>query len=95
MTETIPQPRTDAAADQNEDTAPSLQNRACSSAPRCASRRNAVRRGLSQPTSQVRAHRHTAPPGRQRRKKVSRPRSVAAWSIMGTAAGLTADLQPG
>src|SRR3984957_13622223 len=94
MTETIPQPRTQAAADQIEETVPES---AKPGLPVLAPPRiepNAVRRGLTQTQSRV----LRTGMGATRAKKSaarSQPLSFGGLVVMGTAAGLSADLSPG
>ncbi|MGH3169972.1 MAG: hypothetical protein ACRDN0_29330, partial [Trebonia sp.] len=91
MTETIPQPRV-------------AEEAACGDSPAVGAgllvyaplriEANAVRRGLTQPTSQVQ---RTGMGATRSRKSAaqSQPGPFGAMVVMGTAAGLTADLSPG
>src|ERR1700749_1687939 len=94
MTETIPQPRTEAAADQTEEGAPESAKPGLLVLAPLRLGANAVRRGLTNPP------RHVRHPGRgtTRARKAavkSQPLSFGAMVVMGTAAGLSADLSPG
>src|ERR1700722_10599718 len=94
MTETIPQPRTQAAADQIEETVPESAKPGLPvlAPPRIEA--NAVRRGLTQAQSRV----LRTGMGATRAKKSaarSQPLTFGAMVVMGTAAGLSADLSPG
>ena len=98
MTETIPQPRT-AAADQTEDAAASSPETANPGAGLLVLaplrlEANAVRRGLTRPTSHVL---HTGMGATRASKSVSKsqPDPFGAMVVMGTAAGLSDDLSPG
>ena len=94
MTETIPQPRTEAAADHIEDTAPESAKPGLLVFAPLRIEANAVRRGLTQPTSHV----LRTGMGSTRAKKSavkSQPHSFGATVVMGTAAGLSDDLSPG
>ena len=93
MTETIPQPRT-AAADHVEDSAPESAKPGLLVLAPLRLEANAVRRGLTNPTSRV------LPTGmgaaRARRSAGKRqPQPFGAMVVMGTAAGLGDDLSPG
>ena len=94
MTETIPQPRTAAAADHNEEGAPESAKPGLLVLAPLRLEANAVRRGLTNPTSHVR---HTGIGATRARKSAgkSQPLSFGAMVVMGTAAGLSADLCPG
>ena len=102
MTETIPQPRTAAAADQIDDdaAASALSVKQGSGAGLLVFaplrlEANAVRRGLTKPTSTVR---HTGM-GTTRARKSAEKSNLESFggpvAVMGTAAGLAADLSPG
>jgi 4-hydroxy-3-methylbut-2-enyl diphosphate reductase len=94
MTETIPQPRTEAAADQIEDTAPASAKPGLLVLAPLRLEANAVRRGLTQPTSHV----LRTGMGATRAKKSAgkrTPHPFGAMVVMGTAAGLSDDLTPG
>ena len=94
MTETIPQPRTEAAADQIEDTAPASAKPGLLVLAPLRLEANAVRRGLTQPTSHV----LRTGMGATRAKKSAgkrTPHPFGAMVVMGTAAGLSDDLSPG
>src|ERR1700722_17735354 len=94
MTETIPQPRTEAAADQTEEGAPESAKPGLLVLAPLRLEANAVRRGLTNPTSHVL---HTGMGTTRARKAAgkSQPLSFGAMVVMGTAAGLSADLSPG
>jgi 4-hydroxy-3-methylbut-2-enyl diphosphate reductase len=94
MTETIPQPRTEAAADHNEESAPESAKPGLLVLAPLRLEANAVRRGLTNPASRVQ---HTGMGAtRARRSAVkSQPLSFGAMVVMGTAAGLSTDLSPG
>jgi 4-hydroxy-3-methylbut-2-enyl diphosphate reductase len=94
MTETIPQPRTQAAADQTEDTAPASAKPGLLVLSPLRLEANAVRRGLTQPTSHVR---RTGMGAARARKSAGKrtPHPFGAMVVMGTAAGLSDDLSPG
>jgi 4-hydroxy-3-methylbut-2-enyl diphosphate reductase len=94
MTETIPQPRTHPAADQNEDNAPESAKPGLLVLAPLRIEANAVRRGLTQTQSRV----LRTGMGATRAKKSaagSSTHSFGAMVVMGTAAGLSADLSPG
>jgi 4-hydroxy-3-methylbut-2-en-1-yl diphosphate reductase len=94
MTETIPQPRTVVAADRIEDTAPESAKPGLLVFAPLRIEANAVRRGLTRPDSLV----LRTGMGSTRAKKSagkSQPHSFGATVVMGTAAGLSADLAPG
>ncbi|MGH3249475.1 MAG: 4-hydroxy-3-methylbut-2-enyl diphosphate reductase, partial [Trebonia sp.] len=98
MTETIPQPRTE-AADQTEDAAASSPETANPGAGLLVLaplrfEANAVRRGLTRPTSHVL---HTGMGTTRARKSADKgtPHPFGATVVMGTAAGLSDDLSPG
>src|ERR1700722_2303500 len=94
MTETIPQPRTQAAADQIEETVPESAKPGLLVLAPLRIEANAVRRGLTQTQSLV----LRTGMGATRAKKAvagSNPHSFGAMVVMGTAAGLSADLSPG
>src|ERR1700758_4702481 len=85
MTETIPQPRTEAAADQTEDTAPESAKPGLLVLSPLRLEANAVRRGLTQPTSHV----LRTGMGATRAKKSAgnrTPDPFGAMVVMGTAA---------
>jgi 4-hydroxy-3-methylbut-2-en-1-yl diphosphate reductase len=94
MTETIPQPRAEAAADQNEEGAPESAKPGLLVLAPLRLEASAVRRGLTDPTSHVL---HTGMGATRARKSAgkSQPLSFGAMVVMGTAAGLSADLSPG
>ena len=95
MTETIPQPRTEAAADQIEDSAaPESAKPGLLILAPLRIEANAVRRGLTKSTSHVR---HVGMGAARARKSVgkSQPGPFGAMVVMGTAAGLGDDLSPG
>src|ERR1700728_383022 len=100
MTETIPQQRTEEAADQTDDAAaPALSSKQGASAGLLVLaplrlEANAVRRGLTQPSSRVM---HTGLGATRARKSAgkSQPHPFGAMIVMGTAAGLSDDLTPG
>ena len=94
MTETIPQPRTEVAADQIEDTAPESAKPGLLVLAPLRIEANAVRRGLTRPTSQVLRTGMGATRARKSAVK-SQPHSFGAMVVMGTAAGLSDDLSPG
>jgi 4-hydroxy-3-methylbut-2-en-1-yl diphosphate reductase len=94
MTETIPQPRTVVAADRIEDTVPESAKPGLLVFAPLRIEANAVRRGLTGPGSQV----LRTGMGSTRAKKSaakSQPNSFGATVVMGTAAGLSDDLNPG
>ncbi len=94
MTETIPQPRTEAAADHIEESAPESAKPGLLVLAPLRLEANAVRRGLANPTSRVL---HTGMGATRARKSAgkSKPLSFGAMVVMGTAAGLSTDLSPG
>ncbi len=94
MTETIPQPRTEAAADHTEESAPESAKPGLLVLAPLRLEANAVRRGLTNPASHVQ---HTGMGATRARKSAvkSQPLSFGAMVVMGTAAGLSADLSPG
>ena len=93
MTETIPQPRT-AAADHIEDSAPESAKPGLLVLAPLRLEANAVRRGLTNPTSRVLQTGMGA--ARARRSAGKRqPHPFGAMVVMGTAAGLGDDLSPG
>jgi 4-hydroxy-3-methylbut-2-en-1-yl diphosphate reductase len=94
MTETIPQPRTEAAADHTEESAPESAKPGLLVLAPLRLEANAVRRGLTSPTSRVQ---HTGMGATRARKSAvkSQPLSFGAMVVMGTAAGLSTDLSPG
>jgi 4-hydroxy-3-methylbut-2-enyl diphosphate reductase len=94
MTETIPQPRTEAAADHTEESAPESAKPGLLVLAPLRLEANAVRRGLTNPTSRVL---HTGMGATRARKSAgkSKPLTFGAMVVMGTAAGLSADLSPG
>jgi 4-hydroxy-3-methylbut-2-enyl diphosphate reductase len=95
MTETIPQPRTEVAADQFEDSAPESAKPGLLVLSPLRLEANAVRRGLTQPTSHVL---HTGMGTTRARKSVEKgqpPSFRGGVVVMGTAASLSDDLHPG
>ena len=94
MTETIPQPRTEAAADHIEESAPESAKPGLLVLAPLRLEANAVRRGLANPASRVL---HTGMGATRARKSAgkSKPLSFGAMVVMGTAAGLSTDLSPG
>jgi 4-hydroxy-3-methylbut-2-enyl diphosphate reductase len=95
MTETIPQPRTEAAADQIEDSAaPESAKPGLLILAPLRIEANAVRRGLTKSTSHVR---HAGMGAARARKSVGKSQQgpFGAMVVMGTAAGLGDDLSPG
>jgi 4-hydroxy-3-methylbut-2-en-1-yl diphosphate reductase len=99
MTETIPQPRTAAAADQI-DAAASTAAQPESAKPGLLVlaplrlEANAVRRGLTQPGSRVK-HAGLGPARAGKTAGQSHAQPFGALVVMGTAAGLSDDLSPG
>jgi 4-hydroxy-3-methylbut-2-enyl diphosphate reductase len=93
MTETIPQPR-NAAADNIGDSAPESAKPGLLVFAPLRIEANAVRRGLTRPTSRVL---HAGMGATRARKSAGRsqPKSFGAMVVMGTAAGLADDLSPG
>jgi 4-hydroxy-3-methylbut-2-enyl diphosphate reductase len=93
MTETIPQPR-NAAADNSGDSAPESAKPGLLVFAPLRIEANAVRRGLTRPTSRVL---HAGMGATRARKSAGRsqPKSFGAMVVMGTAAGLSDDLRPG
>ena len=94
MTETIPHSRTEGAADQIEETVPESAKPGLLVLAPLRIEVNAVRRGLTKSTSRV----LRTGMGATRAKKSaarSNPLSFGAMVVMGTAAGLSADLSPG
>ena len=94
MTETIPHPRTDGAADQIELAAPESAKPGLLVLAPLRIEANAVRRGLTKASSRV----LRTGMGATRAKKSaagSSTHSFGAMVVMGTAAGLSADLSPG
>src|SRR5580693_4651040 len=91
MTETIPQPRVAEGAAFNDS--PALETGLLVLAP-LRFEASAVRRGLTQPTSHVQ---RTGMGAARSRKSTSqsKPGPFSAMVVMGTAAGLAADLSPG
>jgi 4-hydroxy-3-methylbut-2-enyl diphosphate reductase len=91
MTETIPQPRI--AEEAAFGDSPAVASGLLVYAP-LRFEANAVRRGLTQPTSQIQ---RTGLGATRSRKSAaqSKPGSFSAMVVMGTAAGLAADLSPG
>jgi 4-hydroxy-3-methylbut-2-enyl diphosphate reductase len=91
MTETIPKPR--AAEEAAFTESPAVETGLLVLAP-LRLEANAVRRGLTQPTSHVR---RTGMGATRSRKSAaqSKPGPFSAMVVMGTAAGLAADLSPG
>src|ERR1700735_1424223 len=95
MTETIPQPRTEVAADQTEDTAaPESAKPGLLVLSPLRIEANAVRRGLSKSTSRVIHTGMGATRGRKSAGKIGQ-NPFGALVVMGTAAGLGDDLSPG
>ncbi len=94
MTEAIPQPRTEVAADQFEDSAPASAKPGLLVLAPLRLEANAVRRGLTRPGSQVL---HTGMGATRARKSADKrpPHPFGAMVVMGTAAGLSDDLSPG
>jgi 4-hydroxy-3-methylbut-2-en-1-yl diphosphate reductase len=100
MTETIPQPRTEAAADHTEETVieetvPESAKPGLLVLAPLRIEANAVRRGLTSPASEVR---RTGMGTTRARKSAGKyqPHSFGGGIVvMGTAAGLAADLSPG
>ena len=95
MTETIPQPRTEVAADQNEDSAPESAKPGLLVLSPLRLEANAVRRGFTQPTSRVL---HTGMGATRARKSVQKGQPTpfrGGVVVMGTAASLSDDLHPG
>src|SRR5487761_790063 len=94
MTETIPQPRTEAAADHIEESAPESAKPGLLVLAPLRLEANAVRRGLTNPASRVG---HAGMGATRARKSAgkSQPHPFGAMIVMGTAAGLSADLSPG
>src|SRR3984885_2796613 len=94
MTETIPQPRTQVAADQIEDTSPESAKPGLLVLAPLRLEANAVRRGLTRANSRVQ---RTGMGSSRAKKSVARsqPHSFGGLVVMGTAAGLSADLSPG
>ena len=94
MTETIPQPRTEAAADHIEESAPESAKPGLLVLAPLRLEANAVRRGLTNPASRVL---HTGMGATRARKSAgkSKPLTFGAMAVMGTAAGLSTDLSPG
>src|ERR1700722_20250966 len=94
MTETIPQPRTQVAADEIEDTVPESAKTGLIVLAPLIIEANAVQRGLTRPGSQVLRTGMGTTRARKSAGK-SQPDSFGATVVMGTAAGLSADLSPG
>jgi 4-hydroxy-3-methylbut-2-enyl diphosphate reductase len=95
MTETIPQPRTEVAADQIEEGAPESAKPGLLVLAPLRFEANAVRRGLTEPTSHVL---HTGMGAVRARRSVekSKPESFrGGMVVMGTGASLSDDLHPG
>jgi 4-hydroxy-3-methylbut-2-enyl diphosphate reductase len=92
--ETIPQPRM-AATDQSEETAvPASSKPGLLVLAPLRIEANAVRRGLTQPASQV-LRTGMGPTRSRKAAERSKPRSFIPTVVMGTAAGLVDDLSPG
>ena len=91
MTETIPQPRV--AGEEAIADSPAVEGGLLVLAP-LRFEANAVRRGLTQPGSQVQRTGMGATRS-QKSAGQSKPGSFSAMIVMGTAAGLAADLSPG
>ena len=94
MTETIPQPRTEAAADHTEDSAPESAKPGLLVLAPLRLEANAVRRGLTNPASRV-VHAGMGATRARKSAGKSQPHPFGAMIVMGTAAGLSADLGPG
>src|ERR1700722_1700485 len=94
MTETIPQPRTQAAADQIEETVPESAKPGLLVRAPLRIEPHAVRRGLTQTQSRVLRTGMGATRGKKSAAR-SQPLSFGGLVVMGTAAGLSADLSPG
>jgi 4-hydroxy-3-methylbut-2-enyl diphosphate reductase len=94
MTETIPQPRTEAAADHTEDSAPESAKPGLLVLAPLRLEANAVRRGLTNPASRV-VHAGMGATRARKSAGKSQPHPFGAMIVMGTAAGLSADLSPG
>jgi 4-hydroxy-3-methylbut-2-enyl diphosphate reductase len=94
MTETIPHPRTEGAADQIEDNVPESAKPGLLVLAPLRIEANAVRRGLTRATSRVLRTGMGATRAKQSASR-SDPLSFGAVVVMGTAAGLSADLSPG
>jgi 4-hydroxy-3-methylbut-2-enyl diphosphate reductase len=94
MTETIPQPRTEAAADHIEDSAPESAKPGLLVLAPLRLEANAVRRGLTNPASRV-VHAGMGATRARKSAGKSQPHPFGAMIVMGTAAGLSADLSPG
>jgi 4-hydroxy-3-methylbut-2-en-1-yl diphosphate reductase len=94
MTEAIPQPRIEVAADQFEDSVPASAKPGLLVLAPLRFEANAVRRGLTEPGSQVL---HTGMGATRARKSADKrpPHPFGAMVVMGTAAGLSDDLSPG
>ncbi len=94
MTETIPHPRTEGTADQIEETAPESAKPGLLVLAPLRIEANAVRRGLTKANSRVLRTGMGASRAKQSAAR-SQPLSFGAMVVMGTAAGLSADLSPG
>ncbi|HEY6496803.1 MAG TPA: 4-hydroxy-3-methylbut-2-enyl diphosphate reductase [Trebonia sp.] len=95
MTETIPQPRAEVAADQFEDTAePESAKPGLLVLAPLRFEANAVRRGLTKSTSRVVQTGMGSARARKSAGKIG-PNPFGALMVMGTAAGLADDLSPG
>jgi 4-hydroxy-3-methylbut-2-enyl diphosphate reductase len=94
MTETIPHPRTDGAAEHAEETAPESAKPGLLVLAPLRIEANAVRRGLTKANSRVLRTGMGATRAKQSASR-SDPLSFGAVVVMGTAAGLSADLSPG
>jgi len=92
MTETIPQPR--AAEETEPGGSPAVAAGLLVLAP-LRFEANAVRRGLTQPTSQVQRTGMGVTRSKKRLAAESKPGPFSAMVVMGTAAGLADDLSPG
>src|ERR1700722_9193754 len=94
MTETIPHPRTQVAADRTEDNAPESAKPGLLVLAPLRIEANAVRRGLTRSQSHVLRTGMGATRAKQSVTRSNLP-SFGAVVVMGTAAGLAADLSPG
>jgi 4-hydroxy-3-methylbut-2-enyl diphosphate reductase len=94
MTETIPHPRTEGTADQIEETVPESAKPGLLVLAPLRIEANAVRRGLTKADSRVLRTGMGATRAKQSAAR-SQPLSFGAMVVMGTAAGLSADLSPG
>src|SRR5579863_7930053 len=94
MTETIPHSRTDGAAEHIEETAPESAKPGLLVLAPLRIEANAVRRGLTRTNSRVLRTGMGATRAKQSAAR-SQPLSFGGMVVMGTAAGLSADLSPG